>query len=164
MKKWWYWLFPIAWMGVIFYSSSTPYEEQDLKPFLGQYVDLSFLIPYVEHISFVYHKSEVSVEALGINGFAEFFIRKGAHVGVFFVLMLLFFVAYRQTTAFSFAKASYFSLLWTVLYGVVDELHQGMTPNRTPYYGDVIIDSVGAFIGWVVIFIIARRKKLRKLN
>ncbi|WP_228550081.1 VanZ family protein [Salinibacillus xinjiangensis] len=76
MKKWWYWTLPIAWMGVIFYSSSQPYEQQDLKPTLNRWIDFSFLEPIAKHIRFTYHHSEVSVETLGINGLVEFFIRK----------------------------------------------------------------------------------------
>lgn len=35
------WLLPVAWMGLIFLFSATPYERQDLKPALTDRFDLS---------------------------------------------------------------------------------------------------------------------------
>ncbi|MFD2656942.1 hypothetical protein [Gracilibacillus thailandensis] len=72
MKKLIYWLFPLLWMGVIYYASDQPYEEQDIKPFLSQHIDLSFLTSILQPISFKYHHSVVSVEQLGVEGFVEF--------------------------------------------------------------------------------------------
>lgn len=51
MAKYMYWLLPIGWMGVIFYSSAQPYEQQDVKPLLEGTFDLSFLVPYLDWIT-----------------------------------------------------------------------------------------------------------------
>lgn len=152
MKKMGYWLFPLVWMSGIFYASSQPYEEQDLKPVLSGYFDLSFLRPYLDGISFHYHNSEVSIARLGTEGFIEFFIRKGAHVGVYFVLVLLLFLAFRKTTLWRTGLVLVLSYFITVLYAVSDEFHQALTPNRTPYAGDVVLDSIGALIGIFLIW------------
>ncbi|GGM35533.1 VanZ family protein [Paraliobacillus quinghaiensis] len=159
MKKIVSWLLPIAWMGVIFYSSAQPYQDQDVKPLLENTIDLSFLKPMFSGIAFVYHQSEVSVANLGIYGFIEFFIRKGAHVGVFLVLFLLLYLAFAQT--FTQGKWNInFAFIITVIYAALDEWHQGFTPNRTPFIGDVILDSIGAMIGvGLVLFILWWRKK-----
>ncbi|MGJ9457638.1 VanZ family protein [Oceanobacillus sp. CF4.6] len=146
MKKYLYWLLPMGWMGIIFYSSATPYEQQDIKPLMGSLIDFSFLEPFVGWISFTYNHSLVNVDVLGINGFIEFFIRKGAHVTVFFLLACFFYIAFRKSTDFRIEIRLLFSFLLTVIYAVLDELHQGMTPNRTPYAGDVMLDSIGALI------------------
>ncbi|WP_100010399.1 VanZ family protein [Lentibacillus sediminis] len=144
MGKWLYWLLPIGWMGIIFYSSAQPYENQDIRPLLGNFLDLSFLEPFLAGITFSYNGSEVSVAAQGVAGFLEFFIRKGAHVGVFFVLCCFFFLALRKTTSFHMRTSLVISFFGTVAYAITDEIHQGFTPNRTPYVGDIILDSVGA--------------------
>ena len=162
MKKTISWLLPIAWMGVIFYSSAQPYQDQDVKPLLEDMIDLSFLEPILSGIAFVYHYSEVSVANLGVYGFIEFFIRKGAHVGVFFVLFLLFYLAFVQT--FTRGKWNmHFAFILTVVYAALDEWHQGFTPNRTPYVGDVLLDSIGAMIGVGLLLLIFwwRNKKLQ---
>ncbi|WP_186580783.1 VanZ family protein [Aquibacillus kalidii] len=147
MKKWLYWIFPLSWMGVIFYSSAQPYQKQDIKPFLSDNIDLSFLEPLIQTIVFSYHQQEVSVANLGINGFVEFFVRKGAHVTVFLLLFLLFYLAIIKTTNLSVGKTIGTAFFASVLYASFDEIHQGFTPNRTPYIGDVILDSVGAILG-----------------
>ncbi|WP_163970561.1 VanZ family protein [Oceanobacillus halotolerans] len=156
MRKYSTWLLPIAWMGIIYYSSATPYEEQDIKPMMENTIDLSFLTPFLDWIVFTYHQSEVSVEALGINGFLEFFIRKGAHVGAFFLLMCFFVIAFQKSTKLVLSSTIIVSFLLTVAYAVVDEYHQGFTANRTPYIGDVVLDGVGALLGVIFILLVIR--------
>ncbi|RDW17006.1 VanZ family protein [Oceanobacillus arenosus] len=164
MRKYWYWLLPLGWMSVIYYSSGTPYENQDIKPLLGNFLDLSFLQPILGWISFTYHNSLVSVDVLGVDGFIEFFIRKGAHVTVFFLLVCLFYLAIRKTIGLVFHWQMMYSFLLTVAYAILDEIHQGFTPNRTSYAGDVVIDSIGA--AFAVLLIVAirwwRRRKSQK--
>ncbi|WP_226037116.1 VanZ family protein [Aquibacillus saliphilus] len=154
MGKWIYWVLPLSWMGVIYYSSSQPYQEQDIKPMLSNFVDLSFLDNYVSWIKFTYHQSEVSAAALGVNGLVEFFIRKGAHVTVFLVLMLLVYVALVKTISKSRNLLILIALLSTICYAALDEIHQGFTPNRTPFLGDVVLDSVGALLGVGIILVV----------
>ncbi|ASK62713.1 VanZ family protein [Virgibacillus phasianinus] len=154
-----YWLLPIGWMGLIFYSSATPYQDQDIKPFMTNKLDLSFLVPFVENVTLYYHHSEVSVDALGIEGFVEFFVRKGAHVSVYFILMVLFYVACKKTMSVSSSKRLLLSYIFTSLYAILDELHQGFTQNRTPYIGDVGLDMSGALAALILIILFAAFKK-----
>lgn len=164
MRKVLYWLYPVMWMGVIYYSSDQPYQEQDIKPILSEYMDLSFLEPILQPISFTYHQSEVSIDQLGAEGFIEFFIRKGAHVVVFLILCLLFHYALTKTFPKIEPKLLIFiAFSSTVIYAVFDEWHQGWTPNRTPYIGDVILDSFGAFMAAAVI-VIFKKIKNRKTS
>ncbi|UOR11640.1 VanZ family protein [Halobacillus amylolyticus] len=164
MKKFRYWIPAIVWMGIIFYSSSTPYQEQDVKPVLSDWFDLSGFVPLFDGISFTYHHSEVSVASLGIAGFIEFFIRKGAHVTVFLLLTVLIFYALRKTTNRNYQSTIIISWVATVLYAITDELHQGITPNRTPYIGDVILDAVGGLMALLlisIVYFIRRRSNAR---
>lgn len=141
-----YWLLPIGWMGVIFQSSSTPYTQQDIKPLMGEFIDFTFLEPYVAWIYFTYNGSPVSLETHGAAGLIEFFIRKGAHIFVFFLLACLFKLAIGQTTELHVKRQLLLTFLLTAAYAVMDETHQGFTPNRTAYFGDVILDSFGALL------------------
>ena len=160
-NKYLYWLLPLSWMGVIFYSSSTPYNQQDIKPLLGELTNLSFLEPYVSWISFTYNNAPVSVKTHGVDGMVEFFIRKGTHVFVFFLLTCLIFLALRKTTALSFKTQLGLSFLLTVAYAIVDEIHQGFTPNRTPYLGDVILDSLGGLLAILIIILMRKKAELK---
>ncbi|MFG6114124.1 VanZ family protein [Halobacillus sp. MO56] len=153
-----YWIFPILWMAVIFYSSSQPYQEQDIKPFLSGKLDLTFLVPILEPIHFIYHHSEVSIDALGTEGLVEFFIRKGAHVTVFLILTLLIYYALTKTSQLSVSVRLAAAWVMTVIYAITDEWHQGLTPNRTPYFGDVILDVTGAIIAVAILFLLSRKK------
>ncbi|MFZ3576892.1 VanZ family protein [Virgibacillus sp. DJP39] len=162
MIKYKYWLLPVLWMGVIYYSSATPYEEQDIKPFLSDTIDLSFLVPLFDWITFQYHNSEVSVSVLGIEGFIEFFVRKGAHVTVYFILFSLFFLAIKKTLSVSLSKTLVFSMVFTSMYAILDEFHQGFTQNRTPYIGDVGLDLFGAAMAMAFIILICTWKRKRK--
>lgn len=164
MKKFAYWLLPIGWMGVIYFSSAQPYEQQDVKPLLERTLDLSFLTPYMDWVSFTYHHSEVSVAALGVEGFIEFFLRKGAHVGVFFVLMCLFFVALHKTTSLTFRVTLAVSFLLTVAYAALDEFHQGFTDNRTPYIGDVFLDGAGAVFAIILLIFLQRYRTKKRVS
>ncbi len=164
MKKIIYWLLPIVWMGVIYYSSDQPYQKQDMRPFMSQYLNLSFLEPYLQSITFTYNQSAVSVSQLGVEGFLEFFIRKSAHVGVFMVLCFLFYLAFKQSAkSFNWKLPSFFAFFATLLYAIFDEWHQGLTPNRTPYIGDIVLDGAGAGMAVLLIFIVIS-KKLKKSN
>ncbi|SHM97044.1 VanZ family protein [Gracilibacillus kekensis] len=166
MKKIGYWLLPILWMAIIYYSSDQPYQEQDIKPFLSDYINLSFLEPYLQSITFTYNQSVVSVDQLGLAGFIEFFIRKGAHVGVFMVLCIWFYLAIRQTSKYSNHRtSSIFAFSATLLYAIFDEWHQGWTPNRTPYIGDVLLDGFGALLAvMLILFIFRKNNKSNKLR
>ncbi|GAB3804990.1 VanZ family protein [Virgibacillus kimchii] len=159
MKKYIYWLLPLLWMGVIFYSSSQPYENQDMRPLLADGMNLSSIEPLVNWISFTYNGSAVSVETHGVAGFIEFFIRKGAHVAVFFLLACFFFIALRKSTELQFKYAVAISFFATVAYAIADEVHQGFTPNRTPYVGDVVLDALGAFAAVIMLTSIYYWKK-----
>ncbi|WP_412977153.1 VanZ family protein [Ornithinibacillus sp. 179-J 7C1 HS] len=151
IRKLKYWFLPIIWMAIIFISSSTPYEKQDIKPYLTGVIDFSFIRPYLSWVSFYYNQSEVSIAALGENGFIEFFIRKGAHFGSFFILTILITIALRKTLEWNLQKILVVSFSIAFAYAIIDEVHQGFTPNRTPYYGDVLIDGFGAIIACFIL-------------
>ncbi|SEO58776.1 VanZ like family protein [Amphibacillus marinus] len=163
MRKKIYWCAPISWMLFIFYSSAQPYQNQDVRPALDRYLNLQIIEPYVASVQFMYNQSEVSVAALGLNGFVEFFIRKGAHVFVFFMLTCLFYLALSKNAPATFGRNLSLSVLLTIGYAVLDEWHQSFTPNRTAFWGDVVIDGIGALIAMLVILFIHKLRQ-RKLN
>lgn len=158
MRKYLYWLLAICWIGVIFYVSGQPYEKQDIKPYLSGKLDLSFMEPLLGWISFSYNHAEVSVVSLGINGFIEFFIRKGTHVAVFFLLLCFFYLALKKACTISLIPAISISFFLTVAYAILDEFHQGFTSNRTAYIGDVFIDSFGALLAVFLLLMIHKVK------
>ena len=152
-----YQLLPIIIMIILFIFSSQPYEEQNIKPAMNQWIPIEWLRPLAELIHITYHGEEVSVEAQGIDGVIEFFIRKSAHFGMFFLLMVTLWNAIHQRWRLPFGKELLYALVITVGYAAFDEFHQSLTPNRTPYIGDVIIDTAGALTGVVLLTIFYKK-------
>lgn len=147
-------------MLVIFYSSSQTYGEQDMRSELGMIFEHPFWENIFSPISFTYVGSEISVATLGVSGFVEFFVRKFAHLFVYFCLAFFITGIMRY---FIKEKKKYilFSLLFVVLYAILDEVHQYYTGDRTPLWQDVVIDSIGGFIG-IVFFSLLRKYKVHK--
>ncbi|MBO9129984.1 VanZ family protein [Bacillus sp. 165] len=167
MKKLlWFWLPVLLWAGMIFYSSSQPYGKQDMRSTITQYIDESTVEHLFSWVHFTYGESEVSVEARGASGFLEFFLRKGAHFTVFFVLGVLICRALRGYGT-ERRKVFLFALLLTAGYASFDELHQSFTADRTPMWQDSVLDTCGGFIGitmWTLLTGKKRRGLLYKIK
>ncbi|RXZ01783.1 VanZ family protein [Fictibacillus sp. S7] len=156
MKRFiWYWLPVLLVAGGIFYSSATPYKQQDMRPTLSQFLNHEKIASIFSSVSFQYAGSEVSVEALGAAGFVEFFIRKCAHFSVYFLLGFLIFRVLRFY--FSKGKTALFSFVLTVAYAASDEIHQHFTSGRSPHVEDVMIDAGGGTVGILIAFLLYRR-------
>ena len=86
-RKWLFWIPVLLWMGLIFYSSAQPYKKQDMRSDIEQYVNVEFVKEHFSWVSIDYGGgTPVSIANKGVGGFIEFFLRKGAHFMVFFML------------------------------------------------------------------------------
>ncbi|AOH55836.1 hypothetical protein ABE28_015850 [Peribacillus muralis] len=155
-------IFPIllvVWAMVIFFFSSQTYEEQRITPFFAQF-DTPYWYDRLAGISFMYGGAEVSARAAGVSGFLEFFIRKGAHLFIFFVFGLLTLGVWRhfvRNAVLSFSGA----LVCVLLYASADELHQKLTGGRTPLLQDVMLDTFGGLLGLFCFLMFNRWRKRR---
>jgi len=86
---------------------------------------------------------------------------KIVHGGIFFVFCYLVYRALRNQTRFPklSAHSLSISLLFTALYGALDEFHQLYTPGREADILDFLADSVGGCIFAVVLVIAHIRHK-----
>jgi VanZ family protein len=157
-----YWLPVLIWMSIIFYASSQPYEKQDIRPTISNYMNLEIIETLFSSIVIEYAGEEVSIIKLGTAHFIEFFIRKAAH---FFVYLGLGFLIYRALSIHSLNNRLFFVTSWllTILYAISDEIHQGFTPNRSPYVEDVMIDSIGGLIGILLAWFIYRKYRTKRI-
>ncbi|MCD8500644.1 MAG: VanZ family protein [Bacillaceae bacterium] len=153
---------PLLWASIIFYASSQPYEQQDLRPMLGEMFDWTFVEAYFSSISFSYGGSEVSISERGTAGFVEFFIRKGAHVFVYFTLGFLIYRLLNQYIKRIDQRIG-LSFFIVVFYAAFDEIHQFFRPNRTGLIDDVVLDSIGGLLGIMIGFLFYRLKSRRWL-
>ena len=145
MKKQYILMILIVWMGIIFFFSTQTYEQQSLTHQLASFRNTS-LEQMLQGYYFYYGGNEVSVYAIGIEGFLEFFIRKGAHFFIFFVLGLLTYAFLRYKWNKSF-KTMMISFAFVVLYACFDEFHQLLTGERTALWQDIVLDSIGGLCG-----------------
>ena len=85
---------------------------------------------------------------------------KIAHFSAFAVLCFLFFYSLNnQNKSVKLKKyALEFALLFTVLYGISDEIHQSFVPFRDADIFDVIADFLGALFVYIIVKIIVNRK------
>jgi VanZ family protein len=86
------------------------------------------------------------------------------HSVLYFGLGVLFFFSYRSLKNLNIKnKAFLLALVSTILYGISDEIHQAFVPNRVCSLADVIANSVGAFLGVGIMYLIRKKFKSRKL-
>ena len=86
----------------------------------------------------------------------DFLVRKSGHMAVFGMLALLAWRALATTTAWRRPWA--WALLFAILYAISDELHQGFVAGRHPSPVDVGIDSTGALIAIVAVWVVRSRR------
>jgi len=71
---------------------------------------------------------------------------KMAHFGIYFIMFFLFVYSLKNQNFSSGLKKNYlvFALLFTALYGALDEYHQKFVRNRTCEFYDFLANIIGA--------------------
>ncbi|MDC2866175.1 VanZ family protein [Bacillus sp. BP-3] len=158
-RKWLFWIPVLIWMGIIFYSSSQTYQEQDIRPDITKYVNVEFVKEHFSWVSIDYGGgTPVSIVNKGVDGFLEFFIRKGAHFIVFGILGALSYFALLKC-GFKRKKAFWLALLLVAMYAGMDEMHQAFTGDRTPMWQDSVLDTCGGITGIFISNFVWKRKR-----
>ena len=153
--KWWFPALVVLWALILFILSSQSYEEQSLAPILESF-NTPFWYGLFDGISFMYGGVAVSVQSTGVSGFLEFFVRKGAHLFVFFVLGFLMFGVWsicQKKTVVAWLGA----FLCVLLFASTDEIHQKYTDGRTAMVQDVMIDTFGGLLGIIFFVFLSNR-------
>jgi VanZ family protein len=87
----------------------------------------------------------------------DFLIRKAGHMGVFGILALLLWRALALATTWRRPWA--WALVFTLLYAITDEFHQGFVNGRSASAVDVAIDTAGAVIAVVAVTLVRARAR-----
>ncbi len=133
------WTAVLLWLVLIFYLSSQPAVQSD-----GLSKKVTEII--IEKVgSVVPLDNETSTTADLVARFNHV-VRKFAHFSIYFVLGILMINALRVSGVIGF-KGFLFSLVFCILYAISDEVHQVFVPGRGAQVTDVLIDSLGAFVG-----------------
>ncbi len=154
VRNWW---LVVVWLGVIRMESTDTASAANTTVVL--YKVIAVVIPHVEP-SFVQQLDEV--------------LRKSGHFLGYGILSVLFFLALRNTNRdrlrplLSRSWGIYLSDLWraewvligmltTVVTASFDEIHQTFIPSRTGRWQDVVLDTLGAAVLQVVVYLLSMR-------
>ena len=135
-----YWLPVAAWMTFIFLGSTGGLASEQTSRFLIPF--LKWLLPGAAPETL--HQVHV-------------FSRKCAHLAEYALLSTLLWRALhhsirRQTAAWRWDVAGW-ALLGAALYAVSDEIHQSFVPSRQGSVRDVLLDSTGAALGLLLVWL-----------
>ncbi len=140
LSGWWRFLAPALWYGVIwFFSSQTGSESQEVSDGVLR------LFGY-----------DIQNSLMVLSALLSFLIRKGAHMGVFFVLTGLLYWALRDAR-----RRERWALGLCAALAAADECHQLFVPGRSGRWQDVVIDTLGglAFLAAVALLDRLRNRK-----
>ncbi|MBB6446703.1 VanZ family protein [Bacillus benzoevorans] len=144
------WIAVIVWLGVIFYLSSQPAtESNELSKGITEYI--------VKIVEMVHPEADLNINNSNIREYAHFFAYLVLGILVKVILKV---IGIRGIRGMGLA------ILLCVLCAVSDEIHQIFSPGRGIQLKDVIVDSIGACIGIILVFVlgwVVKRVKLARL-
>jgi len=116
------------------------------SPRLGWHGIGRYWVPLIGYMVLIFYLSSQPLEELQLPEIWN--IDKLLHIVEYGVLGVLWL---RALTRYFYKGArltlKWLALLFTILYGVSDEVHQMLVPNRTPSIFDVMADGLGAWLG-----------------
>ncbi|MGM0214660.1 VanZ family protein [Enterococcus sp. AZ109] len=147
---------------ILFVSSSMTYEQQNQVSLIERILSNEPLKGLLSSASFNYAGSKISISTLGYAKFIEFFIRKGAHFGTYFILGGSLFLGLQPKLKHELSVlAVFFAWFSATGYAAMDEFHQMLTGGRTPLFQDVMLDSAGALTACLLILLYSKVVKGR---
>mgnify|MGYP003023101221 CR=1 FL=1 len=132
-------------MGVIFnFSSQHSVESSELS---------GGITNKVISVAFPNYKNWSGTAQRDVYKVIEKIVRKSAHFSIYCLLgFLSMFAAYCFFSKRVLQLGT--SLLVSVAYAASDEMHQLFVPGRSAEFGDVLIDSLGALLGIIIMWMI----------
>jgi VanZ family protein len=137
----------VLWAAIIFSASTDAFSSQNTGRFIGP--TIRWLYPAIAQAQL---------------DFINIFVRKCAHFaeyGVFYPLVLRGLARGRTGWLWSRGLGAW---LIVVAYSALDEFHQSFVASRTPSPWDSLLDSTGAFVAMLVVFLVSvssRRRSAR---
>ena len=95
----------------------------------------------------IFMMSTVTGPAIDKSGLGKEVIQINGHLFLFFLLCIAFYKATKDVVS---------SMVFTIFYGVLDELHQISTYLRNPSLFDIKIDTIGAVLGGFLLWKLQR--------
>ncbi|WP_289293474.1 VanZ family protein [Romboutsia ilealis] len=147
MRKKFFIVLTIVWMGVIFYMSNQSASISSMHS--GNTINIISKLPLIGNI----------MDYLTSINIGEFIVRKCAHMTSYCILAILLFMSVYEN---DIKKTVIISFLGTFLYACSDEFHQLFIYGRSGEFRDVMIDSTGGIVGLLLIIFIVKYKQINK--
>lgn len=141
------WFLVILWCIFIFTMSTDVGSSSNTSSFLQEFLSQTNFLNFN-----LWTLEDQNLVLTSIN----FFIRKGAHIGEYFILAILL-VSLIKEYHVQKGKIIFLSLMISFLYASFDELHQMFLLSRTGTFKDVFYDFVGSILGTLICFITYER-------
>jgi len=111
-----------------------------------------YWIPVIVYALIIFFFSSIPLTAEQMPG-PEFLLKdKILHTAEFFILAFLFLRVFVKE---KWKMPFYFAVLFTILYGALDELHQLFVPGRVTSFVDLVFNMIGALL--VLVFKVLER-------
>lgn len=141
MKQIKYFIPALIWMIFIFMESAMPGDASSSQSHaIVDFLYTLFSIPfqYQDMISFI--------------------VRKCAHMCEYMILILLLYYGFQKNKI----QHLYLPFLISLIYACSDEFHQLFIAGRAGQIQDVMIDSIGILIGFLIIMICQKKSVVKK--
>ena len=141
-KEYMNWILVIGWMILIFLFSSQP---GDVSSENNKFV--------------IYVFKSIGLDLNSIMGtLSDFIVRKAAHFTEYFILYILLYRAFNTKKNVDI-KFFLWSILIVFLYACSDEYHQAFVLGRGPAFRDVLVDTCGGLLAFLIMYIRVTFKK-----
>ena len=124
---------------------------------------INFWVPPVIWGALIFSVSSTSVPQVSTSYTVDFTIHKFAHIIEYAILGILIYRALIQEKI-SRREAVIYAIIIAAFYGFTDEFHQSFTPHRTTRLRDVIIDTIGATSGILIVWKLLPKTPKKLLN
>ncbi len=124
---------------------------------------LRFWAPPIIWGILIYSGSSEQSISLSAVYWQDLVIHKLAHIIEYSILGILIYRALIHEKM-SRRTAVMYAIIISLLYGISDEFHQKFTPTRSPRLRDVIIDTIGATSGILIVWKLLPKMPKKLLN
>lgn len=152
----------LTWVGIVFYFSSQPYQDQTIIPLLKELFSKEILLQWLPDVTIHYDQLRYNARTQPYH-FVELLVRKAAHLLLYCALAFIAYMAQFRYREGKLGKAA-IALLLTVLVAALDELNQKVSLLRNGSFYDVGLDAVGGCFGLMLAMILCSRLNRKKRN
>ncbi|REE57523.1 VanZ family protein [Paenibacillus taihuensis] len=162
----WLYILPVVlWVALIFHFSSQSFQEQTIQPFLQRHFNENKLREILPDITIHFNHRAISAKLAPFD-FIEFIFRKSAHLFIYGMLALVFYIT-SKPLRLRMAYRVVWALTAVTVVASIDEWNQLSSFQRTGTPRDVIVDLAGGAICLVIGLSIGRglsriRAKLKR--